>query len=736
MKHRRLAAAAVSLVLAVGALGGCEKENAGSDLLPEAEKGKYVEEEQALPEEWEDWTVKQLFARDEKLHFLLAKEEGGSLRLQEWEQQEDSYINVTEGWLNMAELPAQVWMELKVMYDGNGTGYLFAEYVEEESYRSHLWRSDGEGILDITPEKWTVPDEEYGIYEFVYGIAALDNGTVAANCSRSVDLFYGEDGSLLESEASEGYYAGTVLSDGKNLYLFSMDSGGAITRVEKRPGGKSSGSELIPFGQGSSASLCAGSDGTLISAGADGIFRCRAGEDDWEKLLAGTETDFSLSGCWCTGLAALTDGRIYAVFQYEDGTVKLKKYEFDPEAVTEVTETLKLYAVEESYLLQNAVALYHREHPEVAIEVEYAYTYNDKYSGAVINYDEVYQKLNTLLMTEEAPDILVLDHLKIDSFAEKGLLADINDVVGAMEERGELVSGVTGSFLREDGSRYVVPLQFAFTYITGRDIGEADMQSLESLAAFLKDKEESYLGAQTVEELVDKFYPFFCGDIVKDKELDKEALRGKLTALKAVADNCGIVTEHDGDNGRNGHCYNIWDLASGAKLGMDEGNGFNGCMFAVAITEYIGGEFTAFENSFTPMMQIGICTKSSYQDTARDFLGFVLSEAVQGTDYYAGFPVNTACLEELAAADRSGVQAETTIETADGGEEIFQISTYSRETAGKLLELCKGLDKPQKEDAKIREVLIESLGGYLSGIESMEEAITKIEAGLKMYLAE
>lgn len=736
MRHRKLTALAVSLTLALGTLGGCGKENTESDFLAETQKGKYVEEEQALPEEWEGWTVKQLFVREEKLHFLLAKEEGGGLRLQEWERQEDSYINVTEDWLNKAELPAQEWMELEVMYDGNGRGYLFAQYVEEESYRSHLWRGDGENILDITPEQWTVPDEEYGFYEFVYGIAALNNGTIAANCSRSVDIFYGEDGSLLESEASEGFYADTVLTDGENLYLFAMDDGGGITEVEKRPGGKSSGSEGIPFGQSGAASVCVCADGTLISAGGDGIFRCRAGENDWEKLLAGAETDFSLSGCWCIGLAALTDGRIYAVFQQEDGTVKLKKYEFDPEAVTEITETLKLYAVEESYLLQNAVALYRREHPEVAIEVEYGYTYNDMYSGEVMDYDEIYQKLNTMLMTEEAPDILVLDHLKIDSFAEKGLLADINDVVGAMEEKGELVSGITGSYLQEDGSRYVVPLQFAFTYITGRGIGEADMQSLESLAAFLQDKEESYLGAQTVEELVDKFYPFFCGDIVKDKELDRETLRKKLEALKAVADNCGIVTEHDDDNGRNGRCYNLWDLPSRARLGMDEGDGFNGCMSAVAITEYIGGEFTAFENSFTPMLQIGICTKSQYQDTAKDFLSFALSEAVQGTDYYAGFPVNTACLEKLAAADRSDAEAETAIVTADGGQEIFQISAYSRETAERLLALCKGLDKPKKEDAKIREVLIESLGGYLSGTEDIEEVVTKIEAGLKMYLAE
>ena len=46
------------------------------------------------------------------------------------------------------------------------------------------------------------------------------------------------------------------------------------------------------------------------------------------------------------------------------------------------------------------------------------------------------------------------------------------------------------------------------------------------------------------------------------------------------------------------------------------------------------------------------------------------------------------------------------------------------------------MNKPVVEDAKIREGMIESLGGYLSGSENVEEVLDKMEAGLKMYLAE
>ena len=738
MEVRKRAAAVMGVVLLAGVLSGCGESEPKINEPQEQETGQYVEENQELPDEWADWTAKQIFVQDGKIHLLMAREAGDRLELKEWELQEESFADVTRQWLGTVELPAQVWMELKLMQDGNGVQYLFAQYVgEQEVYQGRLWRSDGETALEITPEKWKTINEETGTYEFANGIAVLDNGTLLANSSLSVDTLYGEDGSVLDSEPSDGEYAEDILSDGENIYLLSMNDG-VISQVEKRLGGKKGDTETIPFGQSSTAgiSLCVMRNGTLVSAGSDGVFRCREGEKSWEKLLSGSDTDFSLAGCWCTGLAALEDGRIYALFQKEDGETMLKMYEYDPDAVSAVNVTLKLYAVEESSLLQNAAALYHREHPDVVIETEYAYTIDDKFSGVQYDYNEVAQKLNTMLMSEDAPDILVMDYLNIDSFAEKGLLLDLNDMLTPMEQAGELLENITGSYSRGDSGRYAVPLQFAFTYITGRDIEVSNMETLESLADFLQGKDESYMGTQTVEELVDKFYPFFCGDIVDNKALNKEVLREKLKALKAVADNCGIVVQHDDRDG-DGRCYGIWDLASRAKLAMEGSqSGFTGCMSGVAMTDYIKGDFTAFENSFTPLMETGISAKSKYQDIAKDFLKFALSDKVQDTDYYGGFPVNAGSLERQAAKDRSDFSAAISIETDDGGEEIFEIKPYKQETANKLVELCKSLDRPRQEDAKIREVLIGSLGDYLGGTGDLDEAVSKIEAGLKMYLAE
>ena len=121
------------------------------------------------------------------------------------------------------------------------------------------------------------------------------------------------------------------------------------------------------------------------------------------------------------------------------------------------------------------------------------------------------------------------------------------------------------------------------------------------LAEFLSGREENYLGPLTVIELVDLFYPYFCGKIVKGSELDRDTLGKKLESLKTIADNSDIIAVRG--NSEDERQYNYRDLASRAKLALQDCSGFYNCMFTMAIVDYIQGDFTAYENCFLPMLQ-------------------------------------------------------------------------------------------------------------------------------------
>lgn len=93
---------------------------------------------------------------------------------------------------------------------------------------------------------------------------------------------------------------------------------------------------MIPFSQDSysSAYFSVLEDGTVYAADADGFFRCDVGDTNWQKLLEGIDTSFSMSDQWCRDIVALSDGSVYAWFGSESGD-KIMIYRYDPDAVIE-----------------------------------------------------------------------------------------------------------------------------------------------------------------------------------------------------------------------------------------------------------------------------------------------------------------------------------------------------------------------------------------------------------------
>lgn len=729
----KLFATILCIAFTVSALTGCgSKEEAG--VLSEPQKGRYVETEITLPEEWSDCDVRQILRVDGKLHLLLQEKGEVNGDLQEWMlDDEGNFVNVTQEWLSDLKLPYEPYGNLKLMQDGKGTQYVYACYADEEEdfYKGHLWRSEGNEVVDITPEKWTVPEEQYGLYDYPNAIAVTDMGTLVSHSFLAMDTILAENGSLISTMAPEDFYGDWIAAVGEVIYQYTMDDMGEVNALKIRSQ-KQGAIHSIPFAQEQSGYVYFDvlEDGAIIAADADGFFRCEAGDNDWKKVINGADTSFALTNVWCREIVALPDGSFYALFGSDEGT-KLMQYRYDPDAVIEITKTLKLYTVAESYLLQQAAALYHKEHPEVLIEIETGFSKMESYT-AEPDYNQIYQELNTTLMAGKGPDILVLDGLNMESYASKGLLADIEEIVAPLEADGTLLSNITEGYRTDDGHRYAVPLQFGMMFAIGRDISEAEMESMESLAKALAAKEESYMGPQTVAELVDKFYPFFTEEMVQDKEINRKLLSDKLEYLKMIGDNCGIIQKRD----KNERGYNVWDIAYLCKLAFYETDGFNQAMLPFSATDFVNGSCTCFEQAFYPKLEIAVNSKSEYVDTAKDFLQFALSEKVQSNDYYEGFPVNAISLEELAGRDRTDAEAYTTIEIEEGMAVEFAIKTFSEERAQQLVEMCKSVSVRAEEDAQIREVLIETLSEYLYGTKSLEETLDAIEGGLKMYLAE
>lgn len=741
-------ALATCMAIVMGLLTGCGKKNdlqiaASPD---EVQKGRYVETELSLPEEWKDKNISQIFRSGDELHFLVAGGPEGQVSLEEWKLGEgDTLTEVTKDWLKA--LPEGKGLEssdsFTLLQDTEGNQYLYGNcYRDEESSSAHLWKETDGSALDITPQKWLEPMDMdgYRFYDTPQYVALTEDGLLVGLSYFSLDVVLAQDGSLVSSQESDSLTDSGSLSDnqwvsavGDTLYLAQADEQGSVNgllqmQLDGNNGAKAKG--VIPFSQDSysSAYFSVLGDGTVYAADADGFFRCDAGDTNWQKLLEGIDTSFSMSDQWCRDIVALSDGSVYAWFGSESGD-KIMIYRYDPDAVTEVTEELTLYTVEESFFLQQAAVQYHKQHPEILIHVDAAISMTDKYSGNA-DYQQIYQDLNTSLTSGSGPDLMVMDHLKLDTYASKGLLFNLQEILQPMEEDGTLLSNITTAYEEADGRRYAVPLQFGLLLAVGRDVQPEEMSSMDAIAKAVSGKTESYLGDRTCGELVEEFYPLIVDDILQNRQVNRDSLRPWLEDLKKIADNCGILPSR-----KEGRAANIWDLGSDVKLVLQETDGFNQAMTPYAVAELLNANVVSVENAFYPKMVIGINSRSEHVEIAKDFLRFALSEELQRVDTYEGFPVNAKALETQAAADRSMAEAYTTYDI-DGSTAEFAIKAYSEETANHLMELCKAATLCLKEDTQIETSLTESLQAYLNGQASVEEAMDAVEGSLKMYLAE
>lgn len=741
-------ALATCMAIAMGMFTGCgKKDDLQIGASPEeAQKGRYIETELALPEEWKDRNISQIFRQEDELHFLVAGDSEGQISLEEWKLGEgDVLTEVTRDWLK--GLPEGKDLEssdsFTLLQDAEGSQYLYGYcYRDEDTSPAHLWKETDGTVLDITPEKWQKAEEIQG-YQFFdppQCMTLTEDGLLVGLSYFSLDVLLAQDGSLVSSQDSDtltdgGNMAGNQWIDavGDTIYVQQTDAQGAVSGLQQlqldgNSGAKSMGA--LPFSQDSYsyAYFSVLEDGTIYAADADGFFRCGAGDTNWQKLLEGIDTSFSLSGLWCRDIVALSDGSVYAWFGSGSGD-KMMRYRYDPDAVTEVTEELTLYTVEESFFIQQAAVQYHKMHPEVMIHVDAAVSMNDKYSGTA-DYQQIYQDLNTSLTSGKGPDLMVMDHLKLDTYASKGLLLDLQEVLKPMEEDGTLLSNITTAYEEENGVRYAVPLEFGLLLAIGRDMQPEEMGSMNAIAKAVSGKTESYLGDRTCGELVEEFYPLIVDDILQNRQVDRDTLRPWLENLKSIADNCGILPSR-----KEGRAANIWDLGTDVRLVLEETDGFYEAMNPYAVAELLNANVASVENAFYPKMVIGINSQSEHAETAKDFLRFALSEELQSVDTYEGFPVNAKALENQAAADRSMAEAYTTYDV-DGSSVEFVIKSYTQETAKHLMELCRTADLCLKEDDQIEISLTESLQAYLQGQATVEEAMDAVEGSLKMYLAE
>lgn len=163
-----------------------------------------------------------------------------------------------------------------------------------------------------------------------------------------------------------------------------------------------------------------------------------------------------------------------------------------------------------------------------------------------VTLEDALSVLNTDILAGKGPDVLILDGMPADSYIEKGVLADISDVVGEASQKDGIFGNIIESS-KKDGKVYAMPARILLPVVLGDEKTRSAGGSLPALADRVKTLSKSTSksvipddkGTKTL--LRDCYYADSARFLAGDGSLNQDVIREYLTQAKRLYD----VDKHD-----------------------------------------------------------------------------------------------------------------------------------------------------------------------------------------------
>ncbi len=108
-----------------------------------------------------------------------------------------------------------------------------------------------------------------------------------------------------------------------------------------------------------------------------------------------------------------------------------------------------------------------------------------------VTREDALKKLNTELLSGSGPDILILDGINIDVYAEKGVLTDLSDVVKEADSKGGLYTNLIAPFYQGE-QLYALPVQFGIPVLAGHETAVRNITDYTTFADMTERARKEY----------------------------------------------------------------------------------------------------------------------------------------------------------------------------------------------------------------------------------------------------
>ena len=356
-----------------------------------------------------------------------------------------------------------------------------------------------EATDDATADAQSAPDEEISTADTAImldqkNMQAQNSWPTAQGLMVSDDgnLFINEGGSLLQYDPS-GQYVQSFEVLGSNLRLVGNNLIATIhdknfAYFDITQGNTPIDMAPIPSNINSYQTIFTEDAGTFYLACSSGIYSWQTGQSEWtllagQELLALTIPDASFTSFFCDGNGGFYLGiRDYSSADDQNQVVHIQPSDAPP---TEIVATLHVFALDEStaYSARRAIYEYRVAHPDVMVDLTIGRSYD--MSGSSASKQEIINAFNTELLAGKGADIIILDDMPIQSYIEKGVLADISQWVTPRIDQNGWMEGLARAY-EQDGKIYALPSAMVVPVMVGPKEAMSQIHTLHDLAAYVK----------------------------------------------------------------------------------------------------------------------------------------------------------------------------------------------------------------------------------------------------------
>ncbi len=223
----------------------------------------------------------------------------------------------------------------------------------------------------------------------------------------------------------------------------------------------------------------------VFLAGRQGLYRHIFGGSMMEQISEGSLTSMGDPTFLFLNLIPIANDEFLAAYSGENGS-HLMRYYYSADTPAVPDQIVKIYSLYDNQGLRQAIAKIQKENPGMQIKYQAGMTGED-----AITVSDALRTLNTEIMAGKGPDILILDGMPIEAYAQKGLLMDLKDLLDSDYPQGALFDNIARTY-EKDGKICAVPTKFLIPVVQGPKDIIGQLTDLNAYAdAFHKIREEN-----------------------------------------------------------------------------------------------------------------------------------------------------------------------------------------------------------------------------------------------------